>query len=161
MPKKIEITAQFTVYENQNELTPPDQLLVSAALAARAGSHSPYSEFQVGAAVQLADGQIITGANIENAAYGPTTCAEQVALFSVMKLGQETTKQVRTIAVVGPDQKPTLITPCGVCRQVIKEVEDIVSQPLRILMVKVNGEIYETVGIENLLPLGFGPADLQ
>ena len=90
--------------------------LMAAALDARTRAVAPYSKFQVGAALLTADGEIISGANVESASYGLTCCAERVALFKALTAGQT---QFRAIAVVaGIEGGPT---PCGACRQLLAE----------------------------------------
>ena len=96
-------------------------LLIEKATAAREKSYSPYSQFAVGAALLCADGSIYTGANIENAAYSPTVCAERVALFSAVHDGH---RDFTAIAIVGGKRGQEIdafCAPCGVCRQVISE----------------------------------------
>jgi cytidine deaminase len=90
--------------------------LVDAARAARAFARAPYSGFAVGAALECADGTVVTGCNIENATYGLTVCAERVALFKALSEGRD--RFVR-IAVVADTEAPT--PPCGPCRQLLWE----------------------------------------
>ena len=96
-------------------------LLVKKATDAREKSYSPYSHFSVGAALLCADGAIYTGANIENASYSPTVCAERVALFSAVHDGH---RDFTAIAIVGGPSGQAIdafCAPCGVCRQVLGE----------------------------------------
>lgn len=90
--------------------------LVAAARAARAFARAPYSGFAVGAALECADGTIVTGCNIENATYGLTVCAERVALFKALSEGHD---RFARIAVVADTEAPT--PPCGPCRQLLWE----------------------------------------
>ena len=90
--------------------------LVAAARKARTNARADYSEFKVGAALETADGTIITGCNIENATYGLTLCAERVAMFKAISEGHRT---FRRIAVVADTDDPT--PPCGPCRQILWE----------------------------------------
>lgn len=90
--------------------------LVEAARAARAFARAPYSGFAVGAALECADGTVVTGCNIENATYGLTVCAERVALFKALSEGRD---QFVRIAVVADTEAPT--PPCGACRQLLWE----------------------------------------
>jgi cytidine deaminase len=92
------------------------EALVQAARAAREYAVADYSGFKVGAALETADGQIITGCNIENATYGLTVCAERVAMFKALSEGR---RQFRRIAVVADTTSPT--PPCGACRQILWE----------------------------------------
>ena len=90
--------------------------LVAAARKARRNARADYSGFKVGAALETADGSIITGCNIENATYGLTVCAERVALFKALSEGP---KKFRAIAIVFDTKHPT--PPCGACRQILWE----------------------------------------
>jgi cytidine deaminase len=100
---------------------PASDALVEAARAARERAWAPYSTFKVGAALETADGTIITGCNVENASYGLTICAERVALFTAIAAGH---RRFVRIAVVADTESPT--PPCGACRQVLWEfAEDI------------------------------------
>ena len=96
-------------------------ILIKKATEARARSYAPYSDFSVGAALLCADGSIYTGANIENASFTPTVCAERVAFFSAVHDGH---KDFTAIAVVGGKRgldADKCCPPCGVCRQVMSE----------------------------------------
>jgi cytidine deaminase len=101
-------------------LTPAQQdELLAAAKRAYEHAHAPYSNFRVGAAVLLENGQVFSGCNVENASYGLTNCAERTAIFSaVAALGS---KQVRIRAVVVVNDRAVACSPCGACRQVISE----------------------------------------
>jgi cytidine deaminase len=90
--------------------------LIEAARGARLHAHAAYSNFKVGAALETADGTIVTGCNVENATYGLTICAERVAMFKAISEGH---RQFRRIAVVADTQAPT--PPCGACRQILWE----------------------------------------
>jgi homotetrameric cytidine deaminase len=97
--------------------TPDEIELYSAARAAREGAYAPYSNFPVGAALLLEDGSVVSGANIENASFGLTCCAERTAVFTAAFGGA---REFRAIAVAGHDGLQTLL-PCGGCRQVLAE----------------------------------------
>jgi cytidine deaminase len=90
--------------------------LRAAARAARAHAYAPYSKFAVGAAVETTDGRRFSGANVENASYGLTICAERTAVFAAVLAGA---RRLAAVAVSGPDGITT--TPCGACRQVLAE----------------------------------------
>ena len=95
---------------------PGSDPLVAAARRARRHAVAPYSGFKVGAALETADGQVITGCNIENATYGLTLCAERVAMFTALAAGH---RRFRRVAVVADTEDPT--PPCGACRQILWE----------------------------------------
>ena len=90
--------------------------LMDAARAVREHARADYSRFKVGAALETADGTIVTGCNIENATYGLTVCAERVAMFKALSEGH---REFRRMVVVAPPDAPT--PPCGACRQVLWE----------------------------------------
>lgn len=153
-------------FHSLTELAFDEAVLVKDARNATQLSHSPYSNFCVGCAIRLEDGQIVLGANQENASYGLSCCAERTTIFSVYNMGRK--RDIRTIAVTArpagaiyPYVGTTPVAPCGACRQVIKESEDLAGTPLVILMDCFDDtRIARVVGIEGLLPLAFGPADL-
>ena len=133
------------------------QLLIRQALAARKFAYTPYSHFQVGAALLAQNGKVYTGCNIENAGYTPTNCAERTALFKAVSEGE---RQFSAIAIVGSMQETvnTLVTgPCGVCRQALYEFG---GPALTVIMAKTEDD-YIVTTLGELLPYGFGPANLE
>ncbi len=136
--------------------------LIKAAIDAAEFAYAPYSNFHVGAALLLEDGSIVTGANFENASYGMTLCAETVAIAKANSDGQ--LKQIVAIAVAGGPKGyvaagEDAVMPCGRCRQIIKEVADLIERDLPIHCAKAGG--YDTFHLSELLPHGFGPASLK
>ena len=127
-----------------------DKKLIGYAIKAKEKSYSPYSNFKVGAAVLTEEGKVFTGCNIENAAYSPTICAERTAIAKAVSEGY---RSFTKIAIVGGDEGAF---PCGVCRQFIKEFSD----DMVFLIAKSTGE-YEEYTLEEVLPNGFGPRDLD
>jgi cytidine deaminase len=126
--------------------------LIEAALRARERSYSPYSHFQVGAALQTSGGKIYSGCNIENAAYSPTNCAERTAFFKAVSEGE---RSFWAIAIAGgPKGRDELdfCAPCGVCRQVMMEFCD--PKEFQIILAK-SVDAYKVYRLEELLPLGF------
>lgn len=91
--------------------------LILGAIEVRKLSYSPYSNFAVGAAIEMANGLIVTGCNFENVSYGGSRCAEQCAIGNAISRGQ---REIRTVAVVA-DQEETFTPPCGICRQILSE----------------------------------------
>ena len=134
----------------------PEQL-VNLAKEARERAYVPYSGFAVGAALLCRDGTIYQGCNIENAAYGPTMCAERTAFFKAVYDGQ---RDFEAIAVAGGkagEEVSGLFPPCGVCRQVMREFCGL---DFQIYMAKENGEfVTQTLG--ELLPYSFSRADMK
>ncbi len=134
--------------------------LVEAAKKAASHAYAPYSNYHVGAALQLEDGSIVTGANMENASYGMTLCAETVAVAKANSDGH--LRDIVAIAVAGgPEGKvgDVLCTPCGRCRQILKEVADLTQRDLPVYCAHADG--YDTHLLSELLPHGFGPANLK
>jgi cytidine deaminase len=140
------------------------EALVQAAIEAARNAYAPYSHFHVGAALLLDDGSIVTGANLENASYGMTLCAETTAIAKANSDGQ--LRQIVAIAVAGgpatEDGGAAIgaepITPCGRCRQIIKEVADLTRVDLPVHCAHADG--FVTYRLSELLPNGFGPASL-
>lgn len=142
--------------------------LVAAARAASARAYAPYSRFHVGAALGFADGAIITGANVENASYGLSLCAETVAVASAMAAGRRS--GLVAVAVVGGAQVSgaqvegaSAVTPCGRCRQVLFELAQAGgSDPVVICVggADADGTGVEEMPLSALLPRAFGPASL-
>ena len=131
--------------------------LVKLALEARERAYTPYSHFAVGAALLTKEGKVYQGCNIENASYSPTNCAERTAFFKAIYEGE---REFSAIAVVGgPEGKPAaqLCTPCGVCRQVMREFCDLEF----VIYLGAGDGTYIEQKLSDLLPMSFSPKDLQ
>jgi cytidine deaminase len=126
--------------------------LVAQARAAQQAAYAPYSRFRVGAALQAVDGRVFLGANIENAAYSPSICAERVAMPAAVMAG---VREFAALAVVGDGAGPC--TPCGVCRQVLYEF----APDLLVVAAGADGTAARYVLGRDLLPHGFGPDRLE
>ena len=135
--------------------------LIQAARDAAAHAYAPYSGFQVGAALGFADGSVVTGANVENASYGLTLCAETVAVGKALADGQRGALQA--VAVIGG--KPGAVgagdpvTPCGRCRQVLSELAQLGRSDPLILCVGESAVL--ELHLSELLPRAFGPSSLS
>jgi cytidine deaminase len=127
--------------------------LVDAAKAAREKSHAPYSKFYVGAAMRDEQGRIHSGANMENAAYPQGWCAECSAISHLVMAGG---LQIKEVAVLGNGE--ALCTPCGGCRQKIREFA---KGDVKIHCCTENGDLIRTFTLDELLPASFGPENLQ
>ena len=129
--------------------------LTNFAIKAREKAYAPYSNYFVGAALLSDCGQIFTGCNIENAAYSPSLCAERSAFATAVSSG---VTRFRAIAVAGwaKDATEGSATPCGVCRQVMKEF---CQNNFEVLVVNTDGS-FKKYTLEELLPMGFGPENL-
>ena len=133
-----------------------EQKLIQTAIEYRKRSYSPYSGYQVGAALLSADGEIFGGCNIESASFSPTNCAERTALFKAVSEGK---KDFTAIAVVGGKAGDALefCTPCGVCRQALVEF----CNPKEFVVYLGTGtEDYKGYLLEELLPYSFTPKNV-
>lgn len=120
-------------------------------------SYAPYSNFKVGAALITKDGKIFTGCNVENAAYGPSNCAERTAFFKAISEGELSFEGIMIVG--GPNGIiKDYCAPCGVCRQVMMEFCN--PEIFSIFLAKDENDIIE-YKLKNLMPLGFGNADLK
>ena len=141
---------------NMDEI--PVAELIKSALEARKKSYSPYSGYQVGAAVLTNELRIYTGCNIENAAYSPGICAERTAVYKAVSEGK---RRFRAIAITGgraDEQELSYAFPCGVCRQVLREF----TQPEEFaVIVAKSSEDYKIYSLDQLLPESFGPDHLS
>lgn len=140
------------------------QALLAAARAAARHAYAPYSKFGVGAALLLDDGDVVTGANVENASYGLSLCAETVALAKVANLGR--LAAVVEVAIVGGPigddglAEAEQITPCGRCRQMLNEAASLRAMAVEGFDLVVHCGAVHTRHLSALLPHAFGPADL-
>ena len=134
----------------------PVKELIKQAIEAMESAYTPYSHFKVGAALHTPEGKIYKGCNIENASYTPTNCAERTAFFKAVSEGE---REFDAICIVGG--KNGVLTeyaaPCGVCRQVMMEFCD--PESFQIILA-TDTEHYDIYTLKELLPLGFGPANL-
>lgn len=139
-----------------SELPHEEQLLIDAAIEATCHSYSPYSHFSVGAALLLANGEMVTGCNQENAAFPAGLCAERTAIFAAgARFPHEA---VTTLAIAARSANGQLteepVSPCGTCRQVMIETEKRFAHPIRILLYGQKA-VYVIEGIGQLMPLSF------
>lgn len=130
--------------------------LLRLAVSAMENSYSPYSDCKVGAALLTENGKIYTGANIENAAFSPTVCAERVAFFKAISDGE---RKFSKIAVVGGKNGIIngIFAPCGVCRQVMREFCD---DDFTLILGKSETD-FDVVTFKDILPLSFSPKDVK
>lgn len=122
------------------------EVLIERAREAMSQAYVPYSKFPVGAALLTKDSRIVTGCNIENAAYGVCNCAERTALF---KAWSEGIRNFAAMAVIADTEKP--VSPCGACRQVMLEL---CPEDMPVYLANLRGEVLETT-VKDLLPYGF------
>lgn len=154
MERKI-LTIPYEEYASIGELPEADRALLQAAIEALSGSYAPYSRFNVGAAVRLADGSLVKGANQENAAFPSGLCAERTAMFAAS--AQHPGVPFESLAVVCSREgrlMPNPGSPCGACRQVMAQYERESRRPMRIILGS-GGPVLVFDGVESLMPLIF------
>lgn len=142
-----------------------DEELVALARAAALKAYAPYSKFHVGAAIQSVEGEVVTGANMENACYRLGLCAEQSALTAAQHaFGLDKVARIAVAggAASGEDLSGDLMcTPCGGCRQAIFEASCLSGRDVEIICSNGSGSTRERHSIRSLIPHGFGPANLS
>jgi len=157
--REAQIIVPFQVFAYE-ELSVEDRELVDMAKAMTATSYSPYSRFQVGAALRLADGQVFKGSNQENAAFPSGLCAERTAFFAASANAPEVPPVTLAIAArTGGHFLENLVAPCGACRQSLLEAETRFNQPIRVLLYGTSST-YVIQSIRDLLPLTFDGSEL-
>ena len=152
--KNLEISTKITICTYE-ELNKTEKILVDSAKEVLKNAYSPYSNFQVGAAILLKNNEIVSGSNQENVAYPSGLCAERTALFYANS--KYPNQAVDTIAIAAFTNGTYLdqpITPCGACRQVILEAQNRYKHPIRIILYGEK-EIYIINKVTDLLPLSF------
>ncbi len=154
--KKIEIVTKLAVFDALGELPETIQQLMQSAFIARDNAYAPYSNFKVGAAILMDNGEIITGSNQENASYPSGLCAERTAIYyagaKYPQIG------IKTMAISAKALKKGMtkpVPPCGACRQAIAEYEIKQKQPIVLYFMGDSGQVFKSDSLENLLPLLF------
>lgn len=158
---KQQTTAINYLLVQLDELTPTEQALVQKAIDATYNSYARYSNFHVGAACLLENGEVVIGANQENAAFPSGLCAERTAIFAAQ--ANHPDQPIITLAIAARNVNGLLkspISPCGACRQVVLEIEDRYLRPVRILLYGTDG-IYVFESIKDLLPFSFVDANMH
>ena len=152
---KRKLTVEYEEFSSRKELPAADSVLLDAAIDALKGSYAPYSHFNVGAAVRLADGTVVKGANQENAAFPSGLCAERTAMFAAG--AQHPGVPFEAIAVVCAREGQLMAnpgSPCGACRQVMAQYEREAGKPLHIILGS-GATIFTLDGVESLMPFVF------
>lgn len=159
--KQLDIHTTIKIY-SPDELSAEEQQLVEVAKEATTRSYAPYSHFHVGAAALLANGEIISGTNQENAAYPSGICAERTTLFYANS--QHPQEAVKALAIAARTSEghwtETPISPCGACRQVMTETENRFGKPMKVLLCSTR-EVFVIESAKDLLPVSFGSEDLK
>lgn len=160
--KESSFNPGFTEFTSEEEMKSEDRSLLQDARQSALDSYAPYSKYQVGAAVKLENGVIITGNNQENAAYPSGLCAERVALYYAQS--KYPGVAVESIAITARSASFTVdepVPPCGACRQVMAEYEGKQGRPMRVIMGGEKGKVIIAGGMDVLLPLKFDAGKLK
>ena len=154
--KEVKIETKLYVYDSLSNLPDAIKLLMEEASKARSKAYAPYSNFSVGAALLLDNGEIISGSNQENASYPSGLCAERTAIFYA-GAKYPNAKIVKMAIIAGSRDKQTVtpIPPCGACRQSISEYEVKQESPIEIYFMGEVGKVVKSESLANLLPLVF------
>ena len=150
-----EIKIAYLEFESFDQLGSEDRKLADAAIEAISQSYAPYSNFNVGAAVMFEDGEIVKGANQENAAYPSGICAERTAMFYASASNPD--KNMKAIAIAAGQNGQMCknpVSPCGACRQVMAQYQQKGGRPMAILLIGAD-KIWKFEKVEDLLPLIF------
>ncbi len=161
MPKKKTYSFEVLLHDSLAKLPKWDKELVEAALIAKKGAYAPYSKFMVGAAVRMANGEIVFGSNQENASYPSGLCAERVAIFQAgARFPGMAIKAIAVTASCEHNKVVQPVAPCGNCRQAINEYETKQESPIRLLLQGETDVIVECASVADILPLGFNASFL-
>ena len=150
-----QIQISYQEYNSIEEMNPEDRELAAEAIKAMQGAYAPYSHFHVGAAVRMSNGQIVRGANQENAAFPSGLCAERTAMFAAGARYPD--KDMLSIALAGGvmgrlGREPA--TPCGACRQVMAQYQAKSGKPMSVIMIS-SDRIWKFEKVDDILPLIF------
>lgn len=153
---KKELVIAYELIENENRLSEIDKKLFKEAKKIREQAYAPYSNFLVGCALLLENGEIITGSNQENAAYPSGLCAERTTIYWAS--ANFPNQKIKKIFVVGAPRVHNVASatpPCGACRQSILEYESKQNEPIELFFSSLGGNIYKVNSIKDLLPFSF------
>ncbi|WP_428666205.1 cytidine deaminase [Runella sp.] len=152
------VSFEYQLFDNDNELAPDLRALLQAANEAVRLSYAPYSKFHVGAALLLANGEIIKGSNQENASFPAGICAERVALSVASSTFPS--EKITAVAIsyrngTDPDSLDHILSPCGICRQSLLETTQRQQRSMRVILSSPSGRIIYLENADSLLPLAF------
>ncbi len=160
--KKKKISFELLVFDSVEELSSEDRRLMQTAVEARKNAYAPYSNFQVGAALLLENGEVVIGNNQENASYPSGLCAERVAIFQAgAKYPGIVMKSIAISAASANCKVDRPAAPCGNCRQSISEYEVKQERPIQLLMMGETGEVLKCSSVADILPLAFNSSFLE
>lgn len=160
--ESLRLEISLMVYDREDELPPAYRALLRHAEEATSQAYAPYSRFLVGAALLLENGEVVKGANQENAAYPSGLCAERTAAYWAG--ANHPDQKIVAIAIAARPADRLLflaVTPCGACRQALSEYEDRQRQPIPMIMRGLGQKIYVTASIADLLPVKFSADNLR
>lgn len=160
--QKRKITFEISVFDSINNLSQEDKELMQIAVEARKNAYAPYSNFQVGAAVLLENGEVVIGNNQENASYPSGLCAERVAVFQAG--AKYPGVKIKSIAITATSKNYVVekaAAPCGNCRQSIAEYEQKQGTPITIFLMGEKGEVLKCDSVADILPLAFNNSFLK
>lgn len=153
--QKIEVKSYLEILDF-SDLDPQEKALVEKAKAISQAAYAPYSSFRVGAAVLLENGNMLQCSNQENVSFPAGVCAEQLVLgYAGANYPQSAPIMMAVVAQRAGEDQWAVVSPCGICRQTINEVENRFNQTIKMLFLRADGKIYRIDGVENLLPLKF------
>ena len=150
-----EIRIKYREFSSIEEMNPEDRELAAEAIKAMSGAYAPYSHFHVGAAVRMSNGQIVRGANQENAAFPSGLCAERTAMFAAGARYPD--KDMLGIAIAGGVMgrlAKAPVTPCGACRQVMAQYQTKAGKPMSVIMIGAH-KVWKFARVDDILPLIF------
>lgn len=152
----------YEVYDSIDELNTADADLARAARKVTEKAYAPYSKFMVGAVARLQNGATISGTNQENASYPVGICAERVLLSAASVVHNNVPIDTLVVSyhnLNGESNEP--VSPCGMCRQALKEYEDRTNTPIRLILTGMSGKVFVIEKSSQLLPFSFGKGHLQ
>ena len=161
MEEKV-LQISFDEYDSVDELKSEDRLLLEKAWGAVDSAYAPYSQYKVGAAVLLENGEVICGNNQENAAYPSGLCAERVAVFAASS--QYPNIKIKAVAITAKAKNYKInfpVPPCGACRQVMVEYQNFQKSNIRLILKGETGKIHVIEGIDKILPFMFHTDELK
>lgn len=153
---KASIQFDYEVYDSIDQLSDEDKFLLESARRVTEKAYAPYSQFQVGATAKLKNGSIVEGTNQENASFPVGICAERTLLASAAMLHQNMPIETMAIAyhnLQGESNVP--VSPCGMCRQALREYEERTKTPIRLILSGMEGKVFVIDQATMLLPLSF------
>ncbi len=160
--KKENLSIEMEVYDDSTTLGTRDRQLLEAARKETANAYAPYSEFRVGAAALLVNGEVVKGTNQENASYPAGICAERVLMSTASSLFPGVAIDTLAVSyhnIKGSSNKP--ISPCGICRQSIYEFQTRTAHNIRVILGGMTGKVFVINNAADLLPLVFGAEDMK